>query len=87
MTAHVKQVGEHSLRYEPANEEESSLVTKVFETITELQPELNMGDRTDLAMRVFADFKQWAHAEDMTNPLREGDTVVIEGGESWMKQN
>lgn len=71
MTAHVKQVGEASLLYEPANDEESALVQKVFETITELQPDMLMGDRTDLAMRTFADFKEWAHREDLTNPLRE----------------
>ena len=71
MTTHVKQVGEHSLRYEPANAEESALVQRVFETITELQPDMMMGDRTDLAMRTFAVFKEWAHEEKMTNPLVE----------------
>lgn len=78
----VKQVGEHSLRYEPANEDESALVQKMFETITELQPDMMMGDRTDLAMRVFGVVKQWAHEEKMTHPLVEvnyGGSSSIEG--------
>lgn len=69
MTAHVKQVGEHSLRYEPANEEESELVQALFERITEIRPNEPMGDRTDLAMYCFAVFKKWAFQEEMTTPL------------------
>ena len=47
-------------------DDESVLVGLLFEKITKLYPDWKMGDRTDLAMAMFAVFKRWAHSEDLT---------------------
>ena len=57
----VKQVGEETLYLEPQTEDESKLVQMLFERITEFQPVAPLGDRTDIAMAMFATVKKWAH--------------------------
>ena len=50
----------------PKGDEESRLVALLFEKATELYPNWEMGDRTDLAMAMLAVVKTWAHQNDMT---------------------
>ncbi len=52
---------------EPVTKDESTLVGLMFEKITELYPDWPMGDRTDLAMALFAVVKQWGSDEELVS--------------------
>lgn len=52
---------------DPSNEDESILVGMLFDRVTEVFPEWPMGDRSDLAMKMFAVVKKWAHNLELTN--------------------
>jgi hypothetical protein len=53
--------------YVPVNDDESELAGKLFEKVTEMRPDLSLGDRSDLAMEMFAVVKRWAQKRGMAN--------------------
>lgn len=59
------------MHLEPKTEDESRLVQMLFEKITESLPDEKMGDRTDLAMSLFATVKQWAHDGKSVKQINE----------------
>lgn len=65
----VKQTDESTIHLEPSTDDEMKLVHELFERITLLRPDDKMGDRTDLAMALFAVVKQWAHDGDSVKNL------------------
>lgn len=65
----------------PVTPEEMALAQMMFEKITELRPDWPMGDRTDLAMTMFAVVKKWAHKEELTTeqPVELQNPVILRG--------
>lgn len=45
----------------PKGEDESRLVSMLFEKVTELRPDWPLADRSDLAMSMMSVVKRWAH--------------------------
>jgi hypothetical protein len=45
--------------YVPINKDESDLVQMLHERITEMRPDWPLGDRSDMAMEMFAIVKRW----------------------------
>ncbi len=71
MSLTVKQVGEETLHLEPQTEDESKLVQMLFEKIQGLQPDLALGDKSDLAMGLFTVVKQWAHDLEVVKKIEQ----------------
>ena len=60
---------------EPTTDDESQLVGMLFDKITEVYPDWNMPDRSDLAMLMLGVVKQWAHNVEATS---QSTRIVID---------
>lgn len=62
----------------PVTDDEMRLTNMLLERVNDLYPDWKFGDRTDLAMSMFAVVKQWAHTSEAE--LTKGESYEIPSG-------